>query len=170
MKALSKKLTDVMEGLSMVFIMIMLVVVAIQVTTRLTIKTSPRWCEEVASILMSWFAFLGMAIGVGEGIHMSIEFIINLLPKSLRKAVIILGELLVIYLGFSLLWFGTRLVYATQSSTLPATKWPAFMPYLMTPIAGLAIVIYSFIKLFDIIKDKELVEIKAEKLIEVKVK
>ena len=165
MRALSKRLTDIMEGFSMIFITIMLVVVAIQVITRLTIKTSPRWCEEIASILMSWFAFLGMAIGVGEGIHMSIEFIINLLPKGLRKAVIVLGELLVIYLGFALLWFGSRLVYATRSSTLPATKWPAFMPYLMTPIAGLAIVVYSFVKLYDIIKDNESVDIKDNELV-----
>lgn len=156
MRTFAKKLTDTIEGFSMIFLILMLLIVGLQVITRLTIKTSPRWCEEVASILMTWFAFLGMSIGVGEGIHMAIEFFINRFPKGLRKTITMIGELLVIYYGGSLLWFGGKLVYFTRTSTLPATQWPAFMPYIMAPIAGFSIIIFTLVKLMALLKDEEI--------------
>src|SRR5690554_4740146 len=147
MEKFAEYLKKFIELICLVALTLMLIVVVIQVVSRIAIKTSPRWCEEVASVLMAWFTFLGVAIGVHEGIHMAIEVIVNRFPKNLRKAFEIGGQVLMGYFGFSLLYYGGRLVYETRLSTLPATKWPAFMPYLMTPLAGLSILIFVIINI-----------------------
>lgn len=154
MRKFASKIHNVVEKLGMVFLILMLLIVSMQVATRLTIKTTPRWAEEVAAIFMVWFAFLGISIGVSEGIHIAITYFTDFLPKGPKKVILIIDELLVMFYGGSLLWFGSKLVYATRTSTLPATQWPAFMPYLMAPLAGAMVIIYTIVNLMNIVQNK----------------
>lgn len=154
MRKIANKLHDLIEKMGMIFLVLMLIIVSMQVFTRLTIKTTPRWAEEVAAMLMVWFAFLGISIGVSEGIHIAITFFTDLLPKKFKKVILIIDELLIMFYGGSLLWFGSRLVYATRTSTLPATQWPAFMPYLMAPLAGAMVIIYTIVNIMNLIQNK----------------
>lgn len=154
MRKLANWLNDITEKFGIVFLIMMLLIVSMQVITRLTIRTTPRWTEEVAAILMVCFSFLGIAIGVKEKIHIAITFFTDLLPKKVKKVVLVTDELLVMFFGASLLWFGARLVYATRTSTMPATQWPAYTPYLILPLAGAAVVIYCIVNIMDIVQDK----------------
>lgn len=154
MRKAAKRVNEIIEKFGMVFLVLMLLIVSMQVITRLTIKTTPRWAEEVAAIFMVYFAFIGISIGVYEGIHISISFITDLLPKTVEKYILIIDELLIMFYGGSLLYFGSRLVYATRTSTLPATQWPAFMPYLMAPVAGLVVIIFTIINIMNIVQNK----------------
>lgn len=155
MKRIVDLFNDLAEKVGMILLVIMLLVVSMQVFTRLIIKTSPRWAEEVATILMVWFGFLGMSIGVKEGIHISIGFFIDSMTPKIRRAILIIDELLIIFFGCSLVWYGGRLIYETRGSTLPATQWSACTPYLMLPVTGALIVLYCIIKVWDIIQNKE---------------
>lgn len=159
MEKFAEYLKKFIELIALLSLTLMIVVVVIQVVSRIAIKTSPRWCEEVASVLMSWFAFLGIAIGVHEGIHMAIETLVNRFPKNLRKTVEIAGQALIGYYGISLLYFGGRLVYETRLSTLPATKWPAFMPYLMVPLAGISIILFVIVNIKKLANNRSIKEI-----------
>lgn len=156
MRKTAKSINDLIEKLGMLFLILMLLIVSMQVVTRLTIKTTPRWAEEVAAMLMVWFAFIGISIGVYEGMHIAITYFTDLLPASLKKIVLIIDELLIMFYGGSLAYFGSRLVYATRTSTLPATQWPAFMPYLFTPVAGATVVLFAIINLMNIIENKHI--------------
>lgn len=155
MRRTAKRVNEVIEKFGMIFLVLMLLIVSMQVITRLTIKTTPRWAEEVAAIFMVYFAFIGISIGVYEGIHIAITFITDLLPKSVQKIILIIDELLIMFYGGSLLYFGGRLVYATRTSTLPATQWPAFMPYLMAPVAGLVVVLFTIVNIMNIVQNKK---------------
>ena len=145
MKRITNWLHHFIEKIGMVFLVLMLLIVSMQVLTRLTIKTTPIWAEEVSTMLMVWFGFLGMAIGVKERIHITITYFADSLPPLGRKIIAIVNEILLVVVGSALLLYGARLVYATRTSTLPATQWPAFMPYLMVPVAGFMIVIYTLV-------------------------
>ena len=48
----------------------MTVLVAYQVFSRFILNSSPSWTETSAIMIMSWFIFLGAAIGVRENFHM----------------------------------------------------------------------------------------------------
>ena len=43
---------------------------------------------------------------------------------------------------------GYKLVMATLNSTLPTTKWPSFMLYLMIPVGGFYIVYCTILHMF----------------------
>ena len=154
MRKLANWLNNITEKLGIVFLVIMLLIVSMQVITRLTVKTTPRWAEEVSLVLMVWFSFIGIAIGIKEKIHIAITFLTDILPGRIRRVVLTIDELLVMFYGASVFWFGTRLVYATRTSTLPATQWPAFTPYLILPFAGAVIVLYCIVNVSDIVQDK----------------
>lgn len=155
MRKTAKRINTFIEYLGMLFLLIMILVVSWQVFSRLAFKKSPRWIEEVAGMLMSWFAFIGMSIGIYEGIHVFISFFTDILPEKARKTVLVIDEILIMFYGANLAYFGAKLVYATRISTLPATKWPAFMPYLMTPLAGATVILFTIINIMNIVQGKD---------------
>lgn len=155
MRKLANWLNNITERLGIVFLILMLLIVSMQVITRLTIKTTPRWAEEVAAMMMVCFSFLGIAIGVKEKIHIAISFLTDIMPEKIRKAVLLIDELLVMFFGASVLWFGARLIYSTRTSTMPATEWPAYTQYLILPLVGAAVIIYCIVNIIDILENKD---------------
>lgn len=154
MQQFADRFHSFIEKVGMIFLVIMILIVSMQVGTRLTIKTTPRWAEEVSSILMVWFGFLGIAIGVKEKIHIAITYFVDRLRTDSQKVVLIINEVLILFYGVSLLWYGSKLIYVTRTSTLPATQWPAYTPYLIVPVAGAMVILYSIIHLKDLLDNK----------------
>ena len=155
MKRIIDRLHNFIELVGMVSLVVMILIVSMQVITRLTVRSTPLWAEEVSTLLMVWFSFIGLAIGVREGIHISITYFTDLLPESIKKNILYFNQFLILVTGFLLINFGSKLVVVTKSSTLPATQWPAFMPYLIVPFAGAFVILYSSINLINIYKNKK---------------
>ncbi len=106
------------------------------------------WTEEVSLVFVVWMAFISMAIGVAENLHISISMFYEWFPKPLQKAADYLTSFLVMCVGFVLMYYGWLLVQFTRASTLPTTKWPSFILYLMIPVSGFYIVYFSFLRLY----------------------
>jgi TRAP-type C4-dicarboxylate transport system permease small subunit len=134
---------------SKIVLLVMVFIISAQVFSRNLLKFSIRWSEEVALLLMVWMAFIGIAIGVSSDLHISISLFYKRFPGGLQKAIDIINQLVTFVFGLFLLIFGHRMAAATVSSTLPATKWPTFIFYLMIPVSGFYICYYSFLKLFN---------------------
>ena len=60
----------------------MTAVVAFQVYMRFVVNSSPAWTEGGAIMIMSWFIFLGAAVGVREKFHMGFDVLLYVLPDS----------------------------------------------------------------------------------------
>lgn len=153
MRWLSDKLNGLAEKLGIMFLVIMLMIVSYQVGSRLLISSTPRWSEEVTVVLMVWFGFLGISIGVKEKFHIAISYFVDKLPEKIRNIILLINETFIVAFGFGLTWFGSKLIYETRRSTLPATKWPAYTPYLILPLVGILIIMHSIINLIDLKKD-----------------
>lgn len=123
------------------FVLIVLVIIVVaQVTARL-FHASLTWSEEVALLLMVWMAFLSMAIGVHEDLHISIHLFYDHFPKRLQKIADFVNQVIILVLGLLMVVNGWRLLSITSKSTLPMTKWPSSMLYLMIPVAGFYIIL-----------------------------
>lgn len=143
-------LTDkVFEVIGMVFLVAMILIISLQVATRQLLSFTPHWSEEVALILMIWFGFIGIALGVKRGIHISIEYFVGLMPQGVKKVISKLENLLICSFGAFFMIYGSRLVSYTSTSTLPATQWSSSTIYLMVPVTGVMIILYSLEKLFS---------------------
>lgn len=154
-KVVFDKLEKFMEYMGMVLLSSMILVIGGQVVSRYFFKFTPRWSEELALIFMIWFSFIGMAIGVKMGIHISIEYFMDRAPKSLKKYVGIFDQLLVIAFGTILLVKGYELSAMTWYSVMPSLGIPTTFQYAPVPIAGFFIIIYSAFDLVAIIKDEK---------------
>lgn len=159
MKNTIKKIIDysdkVLEFAGSTFLLAMIIIVSLQVFTRYFFKITPRWSEETTMILMIWFGFIGIAIGVKKDIHLSIEFLVNKFPEKIKKGFYVLDDVLVGIFGFTLLVYGAELVQKTGDSTLPATQLPTYVLYIMVPITGFMIVLYTIDKIFRLFENEK---------------
>ncbi len=131
-------------------LLVIVVVVSAQVFSRKVLHSSIRWSEEVTLVLMVWMAFISMAIGVREKLHIAIEMFFNKLPKPAQKVFNAVNNLFAAIVGIVLLVYGIILIKYTSTSTLPATKWPACTLYLMLPAGGFFIAYYSLLRFFGL--------------------
>ncbi len=74
----------------------------------------------------------------------------NMFPKKLQKILEKINYIIIFLFGIVLMYYGTQLVLSTMNSTLPATKWPAGMLYLMMPVGGLFISYFTLLDFFKL--------------------
>jgi TRAP-type C4-dicarboxylate transport system permease small subunit len=135
-----------------VVLLVIIIIVSAQVASRKFLGTSIRWSEEVALFLMIWLAFIAMAIGVEQHLHIAIEMFAKLCPKIIQTIIGKINDGVTFGFGLILVVYGSKLVSTTMTSTLPATQWPAGLEYLMMPVSGIFIMYFSFLSLFGLEK------------------
>jgi C4-dicarboxylate transporter DctM subunit len=104
------------------------------------------WAEEMIRYLYIFVAFLGISMGVKTNAHFSVQVVLNVLPKIIRKIVQTMSILieiaflsLLVYQSFLLI---RRLYVMKQTS--PMLHIPMFIPYT-------AIAVGSFTMCFRVI-------------------
>jgi len=134
----------------------MCLITFVNVFTRYVLNRSIPWGEEVSLVLMVWFCFIGMALGVKHRLHINIEVFASFLPKKLSEIILPkVNDLLVLVFGVLMLIFGCRLVGYGMRSTLPATKLPTSVYYGAPVVTGLLIAYESLSHLFGFSKSEE---------------
>lgn len=137
---------------AMIFLVIMILIVCTTVFTRYIFNYTFRWSDEVALLMMIWFGFIGLALGVKNSVHLSIEFFMSLIPDKYQKYIYRLENILVGIFGWFMLKYGYQLFMRTKVTRLPATQWSRGLLFIMLPISGILVLIYSLAKFFNIIK------------------
>lgn len=130
-----------------IMLLAMVIITTVQVFSRYALGTSIRWSEEVPLILMVWFGFISMSIGVKKRLHISIELFYAMFPKPMQKVVNKLVDLLVMSFGLVMTWYGFNLARLTMGSTMPATKLPSGVLYGVIALAGIMIAYDTFMDL-----------------------
>ena len=76
------QLSTVILWLAGIGLVAMTAIVAYQVFMRFVINASPAWTESGSIMLMTWFIFLGAAVGVRENFHMGFDVLLYVLPPA----------------------------------------------------------------------------------------
>lgn len=140
--------------LAMIFLVIMILIVSTTVLTRYLFNFTFRWSDEVALLMMIWFGFLGMAIGVKQSVHLSIEFFMSLFPDKYQGFIYRIENVLVGSFGYLLIKNGWALYKRAEGTVLPATQWPRGLLFISLPTAGVFILIYSIFQFFGVLENK----------------
>lgn len=89
------------------FLMLALVLdVWLGVADRYFLGWQLPWPEEMARYLMIWAAMLAVSSGIARREHIGLTALIDMLPTALRRAVLIVVDLLVLALFLYVLWYG----------------------------------------------------------------
>ena len=120
---------------------ILTIIVFMDVILRYIFRQGFSWTQEVATLMLVWFSLIGMAIGVLEKIHISIEMFTSKLPEKAIHVLEVIDHILIAVFGGAMVYYGLLIMNMTKNSTLPATKMPSSVLYVILPLSGLLVVI-----------------------------
>ncbi|MFG6081355.1 MULTISPECIES: TRAP transporter small permease [Paracoccus] len=120
----------------------MTVIVFAQVFMRYVMNDSLLWVEPTAILLMSWFIFLGSAVGVHENFHMGFDVLMHFLPEKFGTWLRLMSDLAVLIFGLGMAIYGWQLMAKTWGATLPVIRLPGGMSYMPLFVGGLLITLF----------------------------
>ncbi|ODT08711.1 MAG: C4-dicarboxylate ABC transporter permease [Mesorhizobium sp. SCN 65-20] len=124
-------------------LVLMTVFVAWQVFCRYVLNNSPSWTEPGAVMLMSWFIFLGAAVGVRENNHMGFDVLLYVLPPSAKKWLRMISDVVILGFGAGMVWYGSGLVSLTWNTVLPALNISGGWDYIPVVVGGFLVMLFA---------------------------
>ncbi|MBY3176272.1 TRAP transporter small permease [Rhizobium leguminosarum] len=124
-------------------LVLMTVFVAWQVFCRYVLNDSPSWTEPGSVMLMSWFIFLGAAVGIRENNHLGFDVLLYVLPKSGKRVLRMISDAVILAFGAGMVWYGGALMSLTWNTTLPSLGISGAFDYLPLAGGGVLAVIFS---------------------------
>jgi TRAP-type C4-dicarboxylate transport system permease small subunit len=131
------------EAFSIVLIIAMVFIVFTQVMTRKLFNFVFFWSEEVTLLCLTWFSFIGIAIGFREKLHIGMDVLENLVSKNLLQILDRIIDVATFCFGLYMIFYGTQFAILMSESTLPATKLPNSVQYIVVPFTGVLCCIYA---------------------------
>lgn len=126
----------------------MIGIVFMQVVTRKIFNFVFFWSEEITLLSLTWFCFIGIAIGFRERLHLAMDMIESFTPKIIITILDRIIDICVFGLGVYLVIKGWEYCRLMSESTLPATEMPNSIQYYVVPITGVLTCVYSGLQLF----------------------
>ena len=130
-----------LEWFAILCMVVLTAIVFTDVVMRYIFQQGFSWSQEIATLMMVWFSLVGMAIGVLEKIHISIELFTAKLPAKALSILDSVNHLLIAAFGGLMVWFGVKIMMMTKLSTMPATKLPSSVLYVILPLSGILILL-----------------------------
>jgi len=136
------KVFDRSLGISVTIIYATLTLLAFaQVLVRYVFGGSLSWSEEAVRFLFIWLSFIGFSVTMQRGGHISVQFIVDLFPESVRRHFLMFADAcILIFVGFFIVK-GTLVSKVTMANLSPAMHIPMGCIYLVFPISGVLLTI-----------------------------
>ncbi|WP_245860907.1 TRAP transporter small permease [Rhodobacter maris] len=113
-----------------------------QVFYRYVLGTSLFWAEPAAVMLMGWFIFLGAAVGIREGYHLSFDVLLYVLPEKVRLTLFTVSDLVICGFAVGMTKYGWELAIKTASTTMPGLGISGAFNFL--PLVGGGVLLILF--------------------------
>lgn len=124
-------------------LVLMTFIVAWQVFCRYVLNDSPSWTEPGAVMLMSWFIFLGAAVGVRENYHLGFDVLLYVVPKGGKTWLRMISDLVALAFGVGMIWYGAQLIGLTWDTILPSLQISGGWSYLPLVAGGVLISLFA---------------------------
>ncbi|WP_186388474.1 MULTISPECIES: TRAP transporter small permease [unclassified Stappia] len=133
--------------LSATGLVLMTAFISVQVFYRYVLNDSQSWTEPASVMLMGWFIFLGAAVGIREGYHLSFDVLLYVLPLKVKLALHSVSDAVVIAFGAGMVWYGAELAAKTSGNKLPSLGISGAYDFLPLVAGGVLIVLFSLERL-----------------------
>jgi TRAP-type C4-dicarboxylate transport system permease small subunit len=134
------------EGFCIVLLVSMILIVFTAVITRKLFHFMFAWSEEVTLLCLTWFTFMGIAIGFRERLHLGMD-LFEKLPKKILYFLDRLIDVVTFLFGLYLIIYGWDFTMMMKGSNLAATQLPNWVQYIVMPITGVLTCVYSALQL-----------------------
>ncbi len=117
-----------------------------------------KWTEELATLLLIWVSFLGIAAAFERRAHLGIEMLTDKLSCHARQKLIVIAHCLTL-LFILVVFIGGGIILTRQAvinwNLLPALQISDMVMYLPLPVSGIFILIYELGNLLDDLHQRE---------------
>ena len=161
-------ISKVFEALAALSVLAMFTIVFYNIIMRYFFANSPRWAEELARQCVVVFAFIGMALGVRERIHIAFSFVVDTLLKRISLPIEIIIKLLTLTIGILMSVFMGPYFIMLRYNRLVGSGIPVGYIYLFPTAMGILIALIAVYQIYEHFKygtdaqQKEMIE-KAQK-------
>ncbi|MEJ8472924.1 TRAP transporter small permease [Roseibium algae] len=124
-------------------LILMTVFISAQVFMRYVMNDSIVWSEPAAVILMGWFIFLGAAVGIREGYHLSFDVLLYFISDTAKHWLYSVSDLIVGGFGFGMFYYGAELMFSSWDVVLPSLGISGAFDFLPLVAGGVLIVLFS---------------------------
>lgn len=145
---------EAMVFLARILLVAMVVIIFANVFMRYVLNSGVQWSEEIALVLVGWFVFIGMPMGVRRKLHISLHLWRRPIPK-LDMVLLRVSALVVIAVGIVLFVYGNRLTAVAMRSIMPATELPFGLNYIVLPLISILMIYEGFTDLIGYETDRE---------------
>jgi TRAP-type C4-dicarboxylate transport system permease small subunit len=128
-------------------LVIMTAMIAAQVFWRYVLNDSIVWTEPGSVMVMGWFIFLGAAVGVREGYHLSFDVLLMVLPHRAKLWCYSISDLVVVAFGVGMMWYGWQLAEKTAANKIPSLGISGAFDFLPIVGGGFLLAIFSIERL-----------------------
>ena len=133
----------------------MVLLIGANVFMRYVLNSGITWSEEISLVMVVWFSFIAMALGVRKNLHISIHLFRRSLPW-LDRVLDTLKYVVALGVGGVMLVYGWILIQFTSRSIMPATQLPSSTLYLVLPLSAILIVYEAIADLLGHDTDRDL--------------
>lgn len=137
------RLSDAILWLAGIGLVAMTIIVAYQVFMRFVINASPSWTEAGAIMLVTWFVFLGAAVGVRENFHMGFDVLLYVLPPSAKPWLRGISDIAIFAFAFGMLYYGGELAIRYWSTRIPVLGLPTSFTYFPIVVSGFLMCLFA---------------------------
>jgi TRAP-type C4-dicarboxylate transport system permease small subunit len=130
------------DGFCIILLVAMILIVVMAVVTRKGFGFMFAWSEEITLLCLTWFTFMGIAVGFRERLHLGMELFDKLPPKVLFVTDRFV-DLVTFFFGLYLVIYGWNFAMMMRGSILAATQMPNLVQYIVMPITGVMTCIYT---------------------------
>ena len=124
-------------GIACVALVLVSAVIPWAVYTRYILNSASSWPEPMAVLLTVGITFIGSANCYRQRIHMNMTVGTDLLPPFLRRASLLLSELLMGLIALFMIVWGLKLVQTTWDNSVDEFPWMSVgLTYLPIVVSG----------------------------------
>ena len=134
------------DGFCIVLLVAMILIVVMAVITRKGFGWMFAWSEEITLLCLTWFTFMGIAVGFRERLHLGMDLFSKLPPKLLLLLDRFV-DLVTFFFGLYLVIYGWNFAMMMRGSILAATQMPNLVQYIVMPVTGVVTCVYSALQL-----------------------
>jgi TRAP-type C4-dicarboxylate transport system permease small subunit len=124
-------------------LVLMTLIIGAQVFFRYVLNDSIIWSEPAAVILMGWFIFLGAAVGIREGYHLSFDVLLYLVPERGKLVLYTVSDIVVTGFGAGMVWYGWQLMASAAGVQLPTLGVSGAVDFMPLLGGGVLMVLFS---------------------------
>ena len=134
---------DILASICMV---IVIGVTVVGVFMRYVVKSPLAWVEEVSMFFFVWLALLGSASATKIGGHVSIDFIVEKMPKNVRRVIDMVVAIVVSVTLVVIIKYGLDLALQAKIKVTPILRVPYTYIDIAIPI-GLVWMLIHYVRL-----------------------